>query len=314
MVARVLFGESGQEARHTPPERVPSASYAFEDLEKDTDDASRILDSGAATVDSMSLTTNGAAGVGEADPRRIPVTTTTGASAGQNAVIVASDGAFEAFQVSEIAAGSYIKSAHPLVGTYQSGASVFGVDFTATVPASVYNDEDYVEQNDTLRVVWEYTLRGSLVKVQQQLRVVREAQGDFDHAGIRTMILDLYPDIRDRLPNADPMQLDRWIGAAQRLVYGHIRRKGLRPELLLGGDGMNDAIVYRTMEIAAENQCVPAGNDSSLFREHMGDRYTEIFTSMTTGKMGEETADLHPVSHTHTGGDAKGVRNIIRGL
>ena len=122
-------------------------------------------------------------------------------------------------------------------------------------PAALYTDENIVDDHRVLRISWEYTddLSGATIRAQEQIRVVRELDSDIDIDALRELCLEMYPDLRDRLPQGNPRQLDRWVLVAARLVRGHLRRKGARPILLMG-DQMTDAIVFRALEIAASNR------------------------------------------------------------
>lgn len=311
-VQRVLYGEAGQSLRHVPPERVSSATYQIEDLEYDAEDAGRILASGSATVDSLSLTTNAAAGDGENDPTEIGVSSTTGATAGNTAVIVAADGSFELFEIAAVTSGSHLHARHPLVGLYPSGSSVLGVQLSASVPASVYDEEEYVEMEEGLRVVWEYTIGGRLRKAQQQIRVVYQDEADVELGEIDLLCRRHYPDIVDRVENPD--QIRGWIGLARQRIYGQFRARNTRPEQVLGGDELNFAILYLAMKIAAENGVAPRGQDSpEAFREQMHMEYRAIVARYLTGKMGAETLDLDRISNSSPGGSARGIRNKFRG-
>lgn len=315
MLHRVILNKAGQSLVHIAA-ALPSAtaSYAIEDLTKSEDDPARVLGSGSVGRALLSLTTDADAGAGQADAARVPVSSTAGADIGDAAVIVAADGSFERLQIEAIAAGVYVAAERPLIGTYASGSTVAGCSYTVPAPAALTGDEDLADDHRVLRIVWEYTLEatGELVRVQEQIRVVRQVDSDIDTDGLRELCLEMYPDLRDRLPQGNPRQLDRWVNVAARLVRGHMRRKGARPELLLMGDALTDAIVFRALEIAASNQCVPAARDPEEFREEMGTRYAEIFHGLMTGKAGQETASITPTTDVSPNPTAVGVRSPIR--
>jgi hypothetical protein len=312
---RVILNKAGQSLVHIAA-ALPSAtaSYTIEDLTKSEDDPARVLGSGSVGRALLSLTTDADAGAGQADAARVPVLSTTGADIGDAAVIVAADGSFERLQIEAIAAGVYVAAERPLIGAYASGSTVAGCSYTVPAPAALTGDEELADDHRVLRIVWEYTLEatGELVRVQEQIRVVRQVDSDIDTDGLRELCLEMYPDLRDRLPQGNPRQLDRWVNVAARLVRGHMRRKGARPELLLMGDALTDAIVFRALEIAASNQCVPAARDPEEFREEMGTRYAEIFHGLMTGKAGQETASITPTTDVSPNPTAVGVRSPIR--
>lgn len=310
-VQRVLYGEAGQSLRYIPSERVASATYAIEDLEYDAEDPGRIVASGSATVDSLSLTTDAAAGDGEIDQAKVPVTSTTGASVGQTAVIVASDGSFELFEVSAVETDDYLRARHPLVGLYASGSSVLGVQLTAPVPSSVYDEEEYVEMEEGLRVVWEFTTGGVLRKHQQQIRVVYQAEADVGLGFVEAKIRNAYPDIVDRVNNSQ--EISGWIGAAKDEIYARFRARNMRPEQYMFGDAMHIAVMYLAMRYAAENGVTPRGQDANEFREQMHMNYSAHINRYLNGRMGADTADLDPISNSFPGGrNARGSHGPFR--
>lgn len=312
-VQRILLGETGQELWHVPPERVTSATYVVEDLDHDVDDSARTLASGAASVSSLSLTSDGVAGSGEADPAQIPVASTSGASAGLTCVIVAADGSFESLTIGAVDSGVSISATHPLLGRYPSGSAVYGVRLSAAVPSSVYTDanDDYVDRHAALQVVWEYTIRGRKRKVADQVRVVRQDYGDLDLAGIEVMARDYWPDMVDRIGTGEGT-IRRWVEYAARLVYGELRRKDMRPELLLGGDGLQDAIMFRALHIAANNGVAPGAMVPEVAAEHAETMYRQIFADLTIGTPGVEVSDMHPGSGTAPPKSTR-VRSVIKG-
>lgn len=322
MLHRIVYNKAGQTIVHTSAVLPPSsASYVIEDLTKSDDDPGRVLASGSALRrvppfpgGNLFLTLDDTAGAGQADPAKVPVSSTTGAAIDAAAVIVAPDGSFERLDIQAVSAGDYVIAARPLIGTYPSGSTVTGCQFLVDPPAALYTDENIVDDNRVIRISWEYSdgQTDRTIRSQEQIRVVRELDSDIDIDALRELCLEMYPDLRDRLPQGNPRQLDRWVLVAARLVRGHLRRKGARPELLLMGDQLTDAIVFRALEIAASNQCVPAARDPEDFRTEMGTRYAEIFHGLTSGKAGQETASIDPTNDTSPSPTARGVRSVFR--
>lgn len=315
MLHRVIYNKAGQSIVHTaagyPDE---PASYTIEDLTRSEDDPARVLASGTVNRSLLSLVSTDTAGAGQANAARVTLADTTNADPGDAFVIVAPDSYFERATIDAVSAGAYIDAERPLIGTYPAGSAVIGCTFTIPVPSAVYSDEDFADDNRVLRIVWEYSdnLNGATVRAQEQIRVVRQLDSDIDVDALRELCLEMYPDLRDRLPQGNPRQLDRWVNVAARLVRGHLRRKGARPELLLFGDQLTDAIVFRALEIAASNQCVPAARDPEEFREEMGTRYAEIFHGLMNGRAGQETATINQTSNTAPAATARGIRSPLR--
>jgi hypothetical protein len=314
MLHRIVYNKAGQSLVHTaavPPSAT--ASYVIEDLTKSDDDPDRVLGSGSVGRGLLDTTTTATAGAGLADAARVELTSVADASIDGEACIISPDLAFERLTI-EARGADYIEASRPLIGQYDSGSAVKACTYTVPTPAALYTDENIVDDHRVLRISWEYTddLSGATIRAQEQIRVVRELDSDIDIDALRELCLEMYPDLRDRLPQGNPRQLDRWVLVAARLVRGHLRRKGARPELLLMGDQLTDAIVFRALEIAASNQCVPAARDPEDFRTEMGTRYAEIFHGLTSGKAGQETASIDPTNDTSPSPTARGVRSVFR--
>jgi len=315
MLHRIILNKAGQSIVHTAATYPDEpASYTIEDLTRSEDDPARVLASGTVNRALLSLTSTATAGAGQANAARIALADTSNAVPGGQFVIVAPDLSFERGTIDALSKDVYVDAERPLIGTYPTGSSVIGCTFTVPAPPAVYSDENFADDNRVLRIVWEYSDKssGATIRAQEQIRVVRQLDSDIDVDALRELCLEMYPDLRDRLPQGNPRQLDRWVNVAARLVRGHLRRKNARPELLLFGDQLTDAIVFRALEIAASNQCVPAARDPEDFREEMGTRYAEIFHGLMTGKAGQETATINPTSATAPSATARGIRSPLR--
>lgn len=300
MLHRLLYGETSRELWHTPPERVSSATYTVEDIAFEIGSTQRsIVSSTAASVDSLSLTTDDAAGAGEANPRRVPVASTTGAVIGDPCVIVSADGSSEAFGVEGIGSGAYLIADRELTGAYASGSAVYGVRIVGAFPDDTGDDEEYTEEGRVLRVVWTYDVRGKTRRVQEQIRMVRhDHAGDLDYAAARDFAIAVFPDIKDRMPQTDPRQLDRWILAAAQEVNATLRRQGIVPQDHLHGDDITRATAYRALIFAGQNSACPAAMSPSEFIEEMRFEYKNTIGAMVTGLPGAETADVPAINDT----------------
>lgn len=129
-----------------------SATYAVVDLRYDADDASHTVESGNATVDSVSTTTSAACGRGTSDPRSITVTSATGIAAGRR-YLLSYGGRSEL--VSVAAVSSTTARLHtPVRQAFVSGASFLGVELSATLTSGTCGEEDYLDQPNILAVKW----------------------------------------------------------------------------------------------------------------------------------------------------------------
>jgi len=289
VIHRITYLATGQTLRHVPPERVTSASYVIEDLYQD--ETNRTVASGSATVDSTATTTDAAAGPAQANPRRVPVTATTGFAVGDNALIVSLDGAvWERFVVDGLSAGDYLVSDVPLVGNYASGSNVYGIDVSAPFPNATAATESYVDEGRPFRVVWTYTIRGTVYRPQEQIRIVRSTQADVDVAQVVQLIRDSYPDIIARAPEAS--RIDSGVRASESFVLNSLRRKGVDPHKFLGGDLLRDAVYWRSLCLFATNSSTPGDMPVADWLDYCERKYNQVWNDLVNGEAGINTLDL----------------------
>lgn len=147
MSHRLAFGQGAQVVRTVPLQGgravvVASADFAICDLRHSADDAEHELESGSATVDSVSTTLAAAAGRGSADPRSLVVASATGIAAGRR-YLLTSGGRSELVKVEAID-GTTLRLAATLGSYFASGSTLRGVELSATVPTDVTADDDHI--------------------------------------------------------------------------------------------------------------------------------------------------------------------------
>lgn len=300
MAQVVLYGQSGQSLRHVPPSRVTSATYAIEDLTLADDDASRTIASGAATVAGWSLTTSAVAGATQSNPRRMSTAATGSASVGAPAAIVAADQSTEIFEVAAVGTNSYIEAETGLAGVYASGSTVYGIEITASVPSSLYNDEDILEQRRPLRVVWTYTIGGVQLKKQELIEFRRHSAAATTDVGAAVLrIRKLYPDLPDRL--TDYANLDTIALACAEIIEDDLRQRGISPERFMIGPASVQLLMLRIVAHAGELGYAPGGTeDQERWRDRAFAEYRRRLEALTIGEPGEATAETDFVPDTAT--------------
>jgi hypothetical protein len=286
---KIVYLETSQTLRHVPPERITSASYVIEDLF--TDEAGRTVASGSATVDTTTTTTDAASGPAQANPRKVPVASTTGFAVGDHALIASVDGGtWERFVIDGLSVGDYLVADIPLVNAYASGANVYGIDVTAPFPDGIAANESHVDEDRPYRVVWEYTIRGLVYRPQEQIRLVRASETDVSSSAVAQKIRDTYPDVIARLPEAS--RLDRGIIAAESFVHNSLRRKGVDPHRFMGGELLLDAVYWRTLCLFATNSSTPGDMPVAEWLEYCERKYNQTWNDIVNGEAGVGTLDL----------------------
>lgn len=277
---RIIFGQSGQTLAHTPAGYVASASYVIENLRFGPTDASRTIASGSATVASWSLTSSATSGPTTTTPRKFSTASTTGATIGDPAQLVAADGDAELVVVGAISSGSYVETVSPIAGTYPSGSTLRGIKLSTTFPNAYAADEDELEREPPLRVTWVYTLGGVLWRVPELIEWSRHSVGDLDLAEAILVVRELYPDIT-RLP--DGANLERAAARLAEEVRDDIRARRLDPAAIMLGPGGRGLLAARIVAWASVQGYSPGPSEHpSFMRWAIGD-YQAKLANLTVG-------------------------------
>jgi hypothetical protein len=134
------------------PTTVASATYAVVDLRYSADDAAHTVESGSATVDTLSTTISAAGGRGTSDPRQVTVASATGITVGRR-YLLQSGGRSEVVRVSGISSTT-IRLSAPALKPFPSGASFLGVELSATVTLATCATEAYLDEPNSLAIRW----------------------------------------------------------------------------------------------------------------------------------------------------------------
>lgn len=288
MLHRVPYGGGDFTLRHYPPIRSATATYVIEDL---FDSEGSEVSSGSATVDTASQTLDAAAGRLLADPRKIPLTLTSGITIGETYWLVSANGFGEAVTIAEVKTDDYVRTEDRLLGTYASSDTLLGLKMTATFPSAEANDENHMDGNTPFRAVWTYSINGVERSVQEQIRIVRNTHNDQDEAEALDLFVAMCPDIAGLVENS-AHTLRRWTTLGARMLRNDLRRKDEDPELFLIGDNGTDALMWTIAEIAATNGYAPGGMTPQEFLEICAKKKDQIWESVTRGEAGKETVDL----------------------
>ena len=158
MIHRLTYSGGAQSIRSIVlrddgrPVAPASATYAIVDLRYDADDASHTVESGSATIDSVSTTTSAAAGKGTSNPRQLTVASATGITAGRR-YLLSYGGWAEEVRVAAVSSTTVVLTA-PVSRAFVSGASFTGLEMSATVTSGTCAEEEYLDAPNMLAVKW----------------------------------------------------------------------------------------------------------------------------------------------------------------
>lgn len=313
MVQRLIYNVTGQVLRHVPATRQASATWVLEDLLRSTTDAARTLDSGAATLDAATEPTLAIAGPTQANARLIDVASTSGFVVGTTYEIVNGDtGEGEYFELGGIDTDDTLYVKHPLAGTYPIGSTVRGVELvTAAISAAVVQDEQRMQGDWPMRVVWTYT--GGRHD-QEQVRLVRHADGDLDAAAIERDVRDLFPDVDTRMAHHGRPTLGSHVRIVIRQTRSDLASSSIKIEQFLGGEQLHWAVVWRVLWHLARMGNAPGTGDVASWATYCKDEHTRFWNELTVGEAGPEVVELEPVTDTTGSSDSTEYRKRISEL
>lgn len=305
-VPKLRANVSGQTLRHTPAVYQASATYELHDMRRDEDapTADRVLTSGSGTLYDFTTTTDATAGPDTANPRRIPVASTSTGSgvfidkrAPMVVQIVAPSGESEIHHVTGFVTDDYILVDSQLAATYASGSTVRAIHFTtAAIPDAIVNDEQRLQGRWPMRIVWTYA-SGELH--QQQVVLVRHDYGDVDEVQVIADIRSLFPDLEMRLEeNGDPTLPD-FIDAEYRQQRARYLDRGDEVERFLTGPQGHWALVWGVMyHAAALGHGRDRDRNDTTWIDYCKANRDMYWLGLTEGVSGPETMRTDVVSDT----------------
>jgi len=180
---KILFSQASQTIWIDPLEGRASSVTSitvYEDYSGDTGQTESAITGSAAVETNPNTTTNAACGPGsvQTDMTKIPVTATTGFTAGRQYLITdGTNGRSEWFECAGVVSGDYVLARHPLMHLYASGSTVVSTRITATIDTTWASDSnnlsDPLNPNPRYRAAWVYTVGGVVYRPVTYFDLVR---------------------------------------------------------------------------------------------------------------------------------------------
>ena len=291
---RLVGGD--QDVVHVPSVRVddaPAPTFVIEDLTVSDDSDDRVIASGSATLDALSLLVEEESGRGTTNPRRISAAAPAGSglAVGRRYAIEDVSGRSEVFT----AAGAedyYVEASTPLGGSYQPDSRIRGVELRATFPAAAAAREELLEEDRRLRVTWTYGLRGTVVSVHELL-VVTRGSADLGYIGeAKATLRDEWEELVKGLRGSTG--LDRLVKSCARRVRVLLRAKNIRPERFLAGEQGFEVLLARCLWRFGELGLVPGGtSDPTQWTEDMRQDFLNLWRGISSGDAGTPSAETN---------------------
>jgi hypothetical protein len=181
-VQDIVFGVAGQVLVCDAPEGRPTSVGPVTVFRWDSSDldVAELAIAGAASVEANPVTTtDAAAGAGQVNPRRVPLTVTTGCTPRRVFQLVGADLLKEWIDVEQVLAGDAVIAAHPLHNDYAIGSTFVSTRMTATIDTTwcgeLTNIDPSAGTNPMFRARWVYVVAGVTCVADTYFNLVRYA-------------------------------------------------------------------------------------------------------------------------------------------
>lgn len=265
----VLFGISSQSLYHDCAEGRPSSVTSVKILPWDYgDDQDTEWSPTTAVETNPNTTVDAASGYGQADPRVLYVTATTGAAVDRSYLVTSADGTKEWFDVAEIDSGNYLLARHPLHNAYASADTVQSTRITATVDNTWAADEtnlrDDAGPNAAYRVRWVYVVGGVTYVADTYFNLVRYAG---KHGVLPQNVESIAPNWLDRLPTDHRANQGRTLIAdAYVAVKFDLHGVWTDDAMVANAEAIDELTRYKTIELGEFSRILAGGGDEAVYR------------------------------------------------
>jgi hypothetical protein len=266
--ADILFGVSGQSLFYDCPQGRPSSVtdvQVFEDLAADTGTEESAL-TGSSSIDSVSTTTDAAAGASQADPTKIPLTATTSVEVGRVYLLTNVLGQEEWPEVERIESGVAVWARNPLHADHASGATFVSTRISVTVDTTWASDASRAANPLAVvpryRVVWTYVVGGKTYRGISFFDLVRNPFV----CTVKPIDVDrLSRGWLNRLASEDRLdQGEHVIDEATLQVKLDLQERGLAAYAQRSSDAVNELIRRKAVQLVHEQARLHGGVEQAL--------------------------------------------------
>lgn len=263
----IQFGITGQSLFLDVAEGVPSSvtSCQVYDAAAGDDDDVELATSGSPAVDSTATTLSEDTGLGQADPRLVNLTSTSGIVAGRQ-YRLSRYGIVEFVEAVEVRTG-YITARTPLANAWSPGAAFNATRITQALDSAWVADETNIKQildpNPTWRVRWVYVVSGVTYVRDSYFDLVRYRS---THSVTPGDIDEIYPDWINTLPtNHQVDQGARLIKSAHNAVALDLYAIGRSDESIANPHVMDELVRYRAIALGEYQKFLAARTDATRY-------------------------------------------------
>ena len=260
----ITFGQAGQTVEFYPPhsrliyDGAPAAAATATVFEAGVPDDGVAEFTPSVTLDPVDAATDAAAGVNEARPRRIPLTSTANIVAGRRYLITDADtGQREVVVPVAIATDDYVDIEGELSLDYGMGSTFKGLQHQFTVDATWVADESKINADgQPYRVLWEYTL----VTLRRHHTTIDLFRRQFQHGVTEQDLMGIYPDLGAYKDiHGTGHNYLRELHRAERQVQLDLKLKGMDPDALTDTIMRDELVLSAWSHALAKGGVAPAG-------------------------------------------------------
>lgn len=268
-VQDVLFGVAGQSVVFDAPEGRPSSVTSGTVHLWDAADTTVELTLAPTIETDPNTTTDAVAGAAQADPKRVPLTATTGAAIGRVYLLTGADLRKEWIDVEEVIAADAVYARHPLHNDYASGATLQSTRITAAIDntwaADLSNLLDDLEGNPGYRVRWVYVVAGVTYVADSYFNLTRYGAR---HGVLPRNVDDMVPGWIDSLPIDHRIdQGSRLIAEAYREVKIDLHAIKLEDTGIAEAEVLDSLVRYKAVELTEYARYLSSPNrDDARYR------------------------------------------------
>lgn len=284
----LTYGLTGQVVDFYPPEAaegVPSsASCSIWTATQSNDDTAELTPT--PTIDSVSLTVNGASGHFNhaVSRKRIFLSATTNLATRRQYIAQNLVSQREVFRCAAISSSGtvYTDSEHDLVHDYPVGSSVLGIRLYFTIDSTwVATESNLNDPEEPYRVRWRYTIAGIPREHWTYLDLVRVAK---KHGVTVESLLKEWPSLWYQLPQEDRVMSAQYlIASGWEQVETDLRLAGIDPNSLRDSGLLDVLVKESTMEVLGRRGEAPPGRDVEQFSREAAARYRRDFEKAVAG-------------------------------
>jgi hypothetical protein len=284
---RIYFAKGAQALvtiphRRGAPVRVSAGTFEIVDTRYSVDSDEHVIVAAgtAASIDATSTTLTAKAGRNAADRRALTVTATADLVIGAQYIMEAASGQAELVRIAATPSGTLARAAQEIRGDFATGATLRGVQVSATFPADPAADEDNLDDGAFV-VIWTFP---GLPPLRESIHLERG-----EEAQLATL-----DDLRELDPMLSIAGGDR-IDPATALARAHkdfradLQMAGVAESDMLAGPLGRDAVCYRAAFLATQHGDDPVSERKATAYQA---RYLELRGALVVGAKKPEVVAL----------------------